>query len=399
MVRSSNIVCKIKFILLLTILFIYANTISGEDINISILGLFKPQEIRLCSGSKVPLEVTLDNGERMYVGDNYLTVSFSGDHLEVKNSLYQRRPGMLYQTRGLEVKNPAGIKAPPFFQIGIPGKLYRYYRGRLQILTGEDALTLILSVALENAVETITFSEIQDSKDQNFITAMSIVVRSFLLSEQDRHPDEPFQFCDATHCQLYYGNDAVVDSTLIIPQSRDLVMTFNNQLITPFYCHSCGGYTADPEDIWGHPLPYIIPTICPYCQASENIYWTATLPRDGLIELFGTDFSNIRIEQDSLTGIVKKVRLNGKNGSLDIIGEDFRIKVGQKFGWGEILSNKFDIEDAGDVIHFTGRGKGHGIGLCLLGARQMASEGKSYVDILNYYYPRVRLTPLQKQHD
>ena len=47
---------------------------------------------------------------------------------------------------------------------------------------------------------------------------------------------------------------------------------------------------------------------------------------------------------------------------------------------------------------FSGKGSGHGVGLCQAGAEEMAREGKSYREILNYYYPgtELRAVPDQK---
>lgn len=41
---------------------------------------------------------------------------------------------------------------------------------------------------------------------------------------------------------------------------------------------------------------------------------------------------------------------------------------------------------AGDIISFTGRGWGHGIGMCQYGANGQANQGRTYQQILSYYY-------------
>lgn len=45
----------------------------------------------------------------------------------------------------------------------------------------------------------------------------------------------------------------------------------------------------------------------------------------------------------------------------------------------------------GDDLVFRGRGAGHGVGLCQLGADAMGAEGKSYREILSFYYPGTRV--------
>lgn len=45
-------------------------------------------------------------------------------------------------------------------------------------------------------------------------------------------------------------------------------------------------------------------------------------------------------------------------------------------------------------VTFTGKGWGHGVGLCQWGARGMGQDGKTYQDILHYYYQDVELTKI-----
>lgn len=40
---------------------------------------------------------------------------------------------------------------------------------------------------------------------------------------------------------------------------------------------------------------------------------------------------------------------------------------------------------------FTGRGSGHGVGLCQVGAEVMGEEDRSYHEILAFYYPGTRI--------
>jgi stage II sporulation protein D len=48
------------------------------------------------------------------------------------------------------------------------------------------------------------------------------------------------------------------------------------------------------------------------------------------------------------------------------------------------------IRDAAAV--FDGRGYGHGAGMCQYGAETLARSGRSYDEILAWYYPGVELT-------
>ena len=69
----------------------------------------------------------------------------------------------------------------------------------------------------------------------------------------------------------------------------------------------------------------------------------------------------------------------------------FRSAVGRHIGWDRLKSNLYDVSDHGDRIVFHGRGSGHGVGLCQVGAEVMGEEGHSYREILSFYYPGTRL--------
>jgi len=53
-----------------------------------------------------------------------------------------------------------------------------------------------------------------------------------------------------------------------------------------------------------------------------------------------------------------------------------------------------EFESDGRVSHFvfSGRGWGHGVGLCQVGAYRMAQAGANYRDILKKYYRDVRVS-------
>ncbi len=65
--------------------------------------------------------------------------------------------------------------------------------------------------------------------------------------------------------------------------------------------------------------------------------------------------------------------------------------MGRHIGWERLKSNWYEVSVTGDSIVFRGRGSGHGVGLCQAGAEVMGSEGKSYREILAYYYPGTKL--------
>ena len=56
-----------------------------------------------------------------------------------------------------------------------------------------------------------------------------------------------------------------------------------------------------------------------------------------------------------------------------------------------LRSSYFSVIDKGSNILFQGRGYGHGVGLCQDGAMEMAIEGKSFEQIIHFYFTGVSI--------
>jgi SpoIID/LytB domain protein len=85
---------------------------------------------------------------------------------------------------------------------------------------------------------------------------------------------------------------------------------------------------------------------------------------------------------------------SGRICKLRIVGELKTFTVGKELEIRRILSkthlksSAFDVEYTSEgkiVLH--GRGWGHGVGLCQIGAAVMATRGYDYRQILTHYYP------------
>ena len=97
------------------------------------------------------------------------------------------------------------------------------------------------------------------------------------------------------------------------------------------------------------------------------------------------------------------IRERGKSGrvtELEIIGTESQVRVkGLKIRWVLGLRDTlFTLDKADDVkgqatdYIFAGRGWGHGVGLCQVGASRMAQSGADYKDILKKYYQGVKVS-------
>jgi stage II sporulation protein D len=92
------------------------------------------------------------------------------------------------------------------------------------------------------------------------------------------------------------------------------------------------------------------------------------------------------------SGRAVRIRVDGTQGSVILNGYKVRIALGLKDTLFTII-RKHNSDGRIASYTFDGRGWGHGVGLCQVGAFGMARAGKSFAEILKTYYRGVELRP------
>lgn len=108
----------------------------------------------------------------------------------------------------------------------------------------------------------------------------------------------------------------------------------------------------------------------------------------------GFDMTGFEILSRGRSGRVGKIRLAGRDGStLDVEG----LAVRWTLDLPDTLFTAQRLTPKGGAAgwRFTGRGWGHGVGLCQVGAYGMARRGNDYRQILGHYYTGVRLAKVE----
>jgi stage II sporulation protein D len=95
-----------------------------------------------------------------------------------------------------------------------------------------------------------------------------------------------------------------------------------------------------------------------------------------------------------VSGRVTEMRVTGSAGQRTISGFDIRTALGLKENL-FVMARQKDRNGALRRVVFTGRGWGHGVGLCQVGAYGMALRGASHREILTHYYRGITLERLK----
>ena len=83
------------------------------------------------------------------------------------------------------------------------------------------------------------------------------------------------------------------------------------------------------------------------------------------------------------SGRIKYLRIIG-TARTEVIGKELAIR--RALSSSHLKSSAFEILTEGDTFILKGRGWGHGVGLCQIGAAVMAAKGFGYEAILKHYY-------------
>ncbi len=103
------------------------------------------------------------------------------------------------------------------------------------------------------------------------------------------------------------------------------------------------------------------------------------------------ELKNISVEERNVSGRIRSLRLEDDKGESAVVSaKDFR----QMMGPDVVRSTNFTIVVKGAKVVFSGKGWGHGVGLCQWGAFGMSRKGYDYKEILAFYYPGSRVTKI-----
>jgi len=279
----------------------------------------------------------------------------------------------------------------------------RTYTGGLSLRPDpgqDDGLLLVNHVPVEDYVASVVASE-YGLDDREGAKAMAIVARTYGLFASEKFGGT-YDQADGTVSQVYDGADAVTEaSRTATAATAGEVLTHDGALIQSVYYSSSGGHTADNEDVWEakEPIPYLRAREDPYDSSSPHHTWSATVNRSALLQALtrahGTSVEGFTIDARAPHGRVETINVLLSDGPTQTMNaNDFRLTVNRSVEENPLKSTWFDARRSGSRYVFEGRGFGHGVGLSQWGAHAMAEQGKSYREILQFYYTDIDIERL-----
>lgn len=236
----------------------------------------------------------------------------------------------------------------------------------------------------------------------------------------DHEDHRLFDVCADDHCQRYQGLARVTGKTVrkVIDSTWGQVLIYDGELCDARFSKCCGGRMErfstcweDEDHAYLQPLPdspyhserddcfcntqdsgILSQVLNGYDQETVDFYrWEVEYPNEYLSALverksgvrLGRIISIDPIERGE-SGRISKLRIKGEDKIL-IVGKELEIR--RILSETHLKSSAFEAEMNGDRIILRGKGWGHGVGLCQIGAAVMSSKGYDYRQILEHYYP------------
>ncbi len=224
------------------------------------------------------------------------------------------------------------------------------------------------------------------------IKAMAVLYRTFAFREMSKNKkikaiNNFVVYKPISYYKLYFAPDydmVVNNLNLAIDDTDCIFLSYKNDYILPFIHITNYGYTLEDSrysylssvsSLWDFSSPYFV--------ASRKIDYNI------LSRIFKDNINKdvyIKILEISPNGRVLKIRF----GSRIYDGVEFSKILNLKSLYLNIIINK-------DNITFITKGYGEFMGLSIYGANELATNGCNYTNILNYYFPKVKINKYIKE--
>ncbi|MBR4779026.1 MAG: DUF4922 domain-containing protein [Bacteroidaceae bacterium] len=333
------------------------------------------------------------------------------------------------------------------------------FEGTLRLVPDGDETWAVNDIPIEKYLKSVISSEMNPRAPFEFLKAHAIVSRSWLVAQLEHRqtptetlktpetpetseiPEKPenilirwydredhtlFDVCADDHCQRYQGLARITEAAAkAINETYGQVLTYEGQVVDARFSKCCGGITENYETCWddtphpelasvsdldadGHAFcdthdETLLRTILNnYDAATHDFFrWKVSYTPAELSRLikeksgidFGTVTDLIPIERGA-SGRICRLKIIGTIRTL-VVGKELEIR--RILSPTHLYSSCFTPTFDNGIWTLEGRGWGHGVGMCQIGAAVMASKGYTCQQILSHYYPNATVERLWQQ--
>jgi len=307
----------------------------------------------------------------IYVSPNKMTVNFQGNSYDNINNLFLYA---LFEEQSIQL---TGIS---------PGFNSRQYEGDFEISATKSGVRVINNIDLEAYLEGVIESEAGSSQHSEYYKVQAIISRTYAKKNEGKHKLDGFQLCDKVHCQVYHNkrlNNPIIDSA-VSNTSHQILSDKNDKYAPTFFSANCGGQTCDPSHIWKESIEGLTSFKDTFCIYSKQATWTKSIPYIDWVSFIVKKY-NFPIDDSLSLQLLNNFKQDERQGFYIEPSYGIPLKeLREKF---KLKSTYFSVRKDGEYMVISGRGFGHGVGLCQEGAMKMARTNYSCNQIIKFYFP------------
>jgi stage II sporulation protein D len=287
----------------------------------------------------------------------------------------------------------------------MPGSIGRSAATPLRVQVREGGALVVRQIPLEEYAAGAALSEVHPAAGdvnlaERVYEVQTVMARSYAVSNRGRHATQGFDLCATTHCQIYEPvrfttSRWAATARAAARRTAGEVLVFAGAPARAVFHADCGGHTSHATEVWGGAAPaYLSGRRDLVDSTAAHAEWTAESSVDALRVALNSDvrtavgdrLDRIDIAGRDSAGRAEQIVLRGTQ-TFVVRGETFREVVTRSLGIRALRSTLFTVKKTRDRFVFTGKGFGHGVGLCQAGALARLRRGDSPAAVLTYYFP------------
>lgn len=276
-----------------------------------------------------------------------------------------------------------------------PSSKTHYYNDNFEITKGNAQLRIVNVVSMNNYLAGVIESEGGGGRHLEYYKVQALMSRTYALKNKTRHSKDGFDVCDGVHCQAYHNKLRHTEKIMTAVEETEgfVLVDASNHLVTSYFSANCGGQVCDAAYVWNNSIPYVEPFVDTFCIQTRQATWETFVDKSKWQSFLNEQYGvTEELVGDLLYNFTQEDRRAFYiHPSLGIPLRDLRKKF-------RLKSTYFSTRLEGDRVIISGRGFGHGVGLCQEGAMEMAKDGYDYTQIARYYFHNVQILDAKKNN-
>jgi stage II sporulation protein D len=211
---------------------------------------------------------------------------------------------------------------------------------------------------------------------------------------------------DFTHCQAWISKEEAMRQweasnagaywdkiKKAVEETKGIILLYGGMVANPVFHSNSGGKTENAEEVWNvSPVGYLQSVVSEGEDLSPVFKTVVKISPEEFHNTLKEKYPDIKLDKNNIAGEISILEYTEggrvkrmKIGNKEIKGTEFR-------GLFSLRSANFELgKDEDGMIEITTYGNGHGVGMSQWGANNLANNGKSWEEIVKYYYAGIEI--------